>query len=50
MKIGKDIKIQHGNKQCQALGKSRNYAMITITNLPKNTAVFARHSLYLYGS
>ena len=23
-----DIKIQHGNKQCQALGKSRNYAII----------------------
>ena len=28
MKSRMDIKIQHGNKQCQALGKSRNYAII----------------------
>ena len=50
MKSRMYIKIQHGNKQCQALGKSRNYAIIiTITHFLKNTPVFAKYSLYLYG-
>ena len=26
----KDIKIEHGKKQCEALDKSRNYSIITI--------------------
>ena len=43
MKTGKTLKIQHGNKQCQALDKSRNYTIITITHFPKNTSVFANH-------
>ena len=47
-------KIQHGNKQCQALDKSRNYAIITIThNFLKKHTVLAQHELiifvYIYG-
>ena len=36
--------------QCQALDKSRNYAIVIIfMHFLNNTSDFAKHSLYLYG-